>query len=48
MSKQKDSKNPVTLTFSFLREVVNELGCDLRYVEEKHTEYDSQKMHNFV
>lgn len=46
--KQKDSKKPVTLTFSLLREVISELGCDFHYVEEKHTEDYSQSMCNFA
>lgn len=33
---KKDSKTPTTLTLIVLREVINELSCDLCYGKEKH------------
>lgn len=48
VKEQKDSQHPTTLTFIVLREVINELSYDFRYVDEKYKKCYPQTMHNFV
>lgn len=48
VSEREHSKNPMTVTFSVLREVINGLSCDFCHVGDKHKKYYSQSVCNFV
>lgn len=48
VSKQKEQKSSDTNVFILLREVINELGCDFCYVEEKRKKFYAPSMFNFV